>query len=218
MLRRDFLKAVAAFTAASAAPAAAVASLPKAAGALPQSPAVGLLPSWPGDLDIAMIRHDDFSVVIKFDDFAARLREPVALIYGLDGRNMVARRSRCAVEGDWCRISFPSSITGLLRPGVRKWMLYDGERMILTGNARVLPDVRWRSQDEILSHLPKLKIMGIEPKQFSRGDVIAYFRERLPGEPESQFSLPADHWRPKACRIFNGGAGCQVRFAREELL
>jgi hypothetical protein len=131
---------------------------------------------------------------------------------------MVARRSRCAIEGDWCRISFPSSITGLLRPGVRKWMLYDGDRMILKGNARVLADVRWQSQEEILSHLPKLKIICVEPEQFSRGDVVAYFRERLPGEGESQFSPPADHWRPKACRIFNGGAACRVHLGREEVL
>jgi len=235
MLRRDFLQAVAAFAAAAATGGAKSGFTPPAGPATPEPlvwtpPAPGLV-STVGRLDIELVRGDEFD--IRIDSWKAPVTRAAICADG-DGYAALdiaiqAVVSVCYNDLPRCpytsRVRFPASETAKLKPGLKMWAVRFGDGPntgSIIGKATVLPDVLWKSQDEILGWLPKMHALGVERPRVAGAHSSAWFRERLrPDErsPEdSRVSSLIGSSRPVGAEIINRGQGCIIDFAREELL
>ena len=230
MLRRDFLQTVAAFAAAAATGGAKSGFTPPAAPASPEPVVWTPLPQAFGRLDIELVRGDEF--VVQIEAGRPVTRAAICAEGGRDAAIDVAIQANIRVSHQWLtrgcctsQIRFPASETAKLKPGLKMWAVKFGEGPhtgSLIGKATVLPDVFWKSQDEILGWLPKMHALGVERPRVAGAHSSAWFRERLrPDErsPEdSRVSSLIGSSRPVGAEIINRGQGCIIDFAREELL
>jgi hypothetical protein len=225
MLRRDFLKTIAAFAAASAAGGSVA-----AAGARPivGSPltADGIrVPAGPkvfaaAPLDLTLVRGEDVALFVSGLRFSPGLHA-MAVIIGpqhLGPWHSVYGDVAAGSDGLW--LHFSGESTSRIRPGRRPWHFSVDNRVILAGTATILPDELWKAEESVLSIVPQMHPI-FEPR--SRGDRYeTYFRARLPGDRPSrhsdQIESLLEHCRPVYADIVNRGQGCRIDFAHKGLL
>lgn len=226
MLRRDFLKTISAFAAASAvggSAAAAAASRPIVGSQLtadgirvPAGPHV-LLAS---PLDMEIVRGEDVEFFVAGLKVSPGLHFMSAFIGPQrpgpgDGIPGIVEPG-----GDGITLRFLGRSTGLLRPGPRPWHLACDGRVLLAGTATILPDDIWRAEESVLAIVPKMHAMGVASRRGDRYET--YFRAKLRDGEQSRYSDHVaslmEHCRPVHADIINGGVGCRIDFAHKGLL
>jgi hypothetical protein len=215
MIRRDFLKTIAAFAAAASAGggvAAASVTKPKA-GTLSRKFSSGL--------DIEMVRGEDFWLCIKLVQDLSPWYQVCIDRTDHCGAAVVGRVD--ADEKGTINLYFDGKATSRLRPGQRPWRLTWGNdrstSVLLAGTATILPNDLWKAEESVLAIVPQMHPLGI----ISRRDSYRVdFRAKLRGDEQSRYddrvvSL-VEHCRPVYAEIINRGQGCRIDFAPKGII
>lgn len=222
MLRRDFLRTLAAFAATASAGGVAVASARQQSigstltGEGIRVP-VGRVVTAYAPFDLTMIRGDD----VQF--FVCGLYRTqgafwAPMIHGLDGQGpAVYGTVEHEDNGIWVR--FDGNATRRLRPAPRPWHLACDNRVLLAGTATILPDDLWTAEEAVLGIVPQMHPLGIITR---RGSYEVGFRAKLKADEPSLYddrvASLVEHCRPVGAEILNRGQGCLVRFGHKGLL
>lgn len=209
MNRRDFLRAVSAFTAAAAAGGGAAAS---ASLSTPSAPLV--LPekasrvSCPDGLDLEFVRGEWLEFRLLIQGVGGPLRVSIGGVAATILQNH--RESRVILPGDR---------TALFRPGVKPLQFMVGDEVILAGRAIVKPDKLWQAEEDLLEAVSQMHPLGVISR---RDSWEAMFRRRLRADEssryESEVATLLEHCRPTAAEVFNDYTGCRINFACKGLL
>lgn len=219
MLRRDFLKTIAAFAAASAAGGSATAAAARPIVAS-QLTADGIrVPAGPkvfaaASLDLEIVRGEDVKLFVT----GLYRHQGAAWSTAIQASTAVHGHVEHGSDGIW--LHFSGQNTRRLRPGPRPWHLACDNRVVLAGTATILPDELWKAEESVLSIVPQMHPI-FEPRD--RGDRYeTYFRAKLPGDKPSRYSDQIasllEHCRPVYADIVNRGQGCRIDFAHKGLL
>jgi len=219
MIRRDFLKTIAAFAAAASAGggvAAASAAKPKVVGE------AGMLPwMFHSGLNIEMVRGEDFWLGIKLSQHLSPWYQVCIDRTDHCGAAVVGRVE--ADEKGTIQLFFDGRATGRLRPGQRPWRLtWSNDRstgVLLAGTATILPDDLWKAEENVLSLVPQMHPIGIMTQ---RNSYRVDFRAKLQDDEVSRYddrvmSL-VEHCRPVYAEIINRGQGCRIDFAPKGII
>lgn len=220
MIRRDFLKTIAAFAAAAsggggAASAASVAK-PKVVGEAGMQPWM-----FHSGLNIEMVRGEDFWLGIKL---AQSVSQRYSVCIDRTDHCGAAVVGRVMPDGNGTiHLYFDGKATQRLRPGQRPWRLtWDNDRsagVLLAGTATILPDGLWKAEENVLAIVPQMHPLGIISR---RGSYMAHFRAKLRDDEVSRYddrvATLTEHCRPVYAEIFNGGDGCRIDFAPKGII
>jgi hypothetical protein len=214
MIRRDFLKTIAAFAAAASAGggvAAASVAEPRVVGGVRELPV-----TFPAGLDIELIRGEDFAMDIHLSNSVSPWYQVCIDRADHCGAAVVGRVA--ADEAGKVRLYFDGKATSRLHPGQRPWRLTWGNdrstSVLVAGTATILPNDLWKAEESVLAIVPQMHPLGI----ISRCDSYRVdFRAKLRGDEQSRYddrvvSL-VEHCRPVYAEIINRGQGCRIDFA-----
>lgn len=215
MIRRDFLKTIAAFAAAASAGggvAAASTAEPRVVGGVEELPV-----TFPAGLDIELIRGDDFAMDIHLSNSVSPWYQVCIDRADHCGAAVLGRVD--ADETGKIHIYFDGKATRRLRPGRRPWRITWGDAVLLAGTATILPNDLWKAEESVLAIVPQMHPLGI----ISRRDSYRVdFRAKLQGDEQSRYddrvvSL-VEHCRPVYAEIINSGQGCRIDFAPKGII
>lgn len=227
MLRRDFLRTLAAFaaTASAGGTAVAAASRPASVGSyltadgirVPAEPVITPRTLAAAPLDLTLTRGDDVNLCI-----AGLMRYQgvnwAAVIHGIGSGPPVYGLVMPGTDTLWLR--FDGRNTRRLRPGPRPWHLAFDDRVALAGTATILPDELWTAEESVLGLVPQMYPVALFEKR--RGGYEVGFRAKLKDAERSPYddrvASLVEHCRPVYAEIINRGQGCRIDFAHKGLL
>lgn len=222
MIRRDFLRALAAFgTAAAAGGGVAVASSVAAQPPTIECPGpfkarAGELVYMPAKLDLVVVRGEAFWLDMGI------VPDAVVAAHFYAPESQFVRPFFVSHPGPHVtRLGLPSSSTAVVRPRSYPWVATNAHgRNVLMGMLRLMPDELWKAEEEVIGIARELYPMGIT--EHRGGFYQVGLRERMKKDSSSPYanrvSTLLDYARPTHCEILNGGDGALVTFKPKGLL
>lgn len=222
MIRRDFLRALAAFgTAAAAGGGVAAASSVAAPPPAIERPGpfkarAGGLVYMPAKLDLVVVRGEEFRLDMGI------VPDAVVAAHFYAPESQFVRQFFVSHPGPHVtRLELHPSSTAFVRPRSYPWVATNAHGMnVLMGTLRLMPDELWKAEEEVIGIARELYPMGIIEHRL--GGYQVGLRERMKKDGESPYanrlSSLLDYTRPTYCRVLNGGDGALITFKPKGLL
>lgn len=216
MIRRDFLRALAAFgTAAAAGGGVAAAASAAATPPVIECPGpfrarAGELVYMPAKLDLVVVRGEEFRLDMGI------VPDAVVAAHFYAPESQFVRQFFVSHPGPHVtRLELHPSSTAFVRPRSYPWVATNAHGMnVLMGMMRLMPDELWTAEEEVIGIARELYPMGIVATR--RGGYEVGLRERKKAGERSPYENRLlsllDYARPTHCQILNGGAGALIDF------